>query len=98
MLAECLYTVAMSESVAARIKEILVEELNLHDQAPEDIADDIPLFGEGLALDSLDALQLAVAIEEQFGVKIPDGEEGRQIFRNVGTIAAFIEKSRADSA
>jgi acyl carrier protein len=87
----------MSDSLTDQIKQVLVDELNLQDQRPEDIADDAPLFGEGLGLDSLDALQLAVALEEKFSVKIPEGDEARGIFKNVGTIAAFIEQSRADS-
>ncbi|PKN36306.1 MAG: hypothetical protein CVU63_16920 [Deltaproteobacteria bacterium HGW-Deltaproteobacteria-20] len=86
----------MSASIPAQIKQVIVDELNLPDQRPEDIDDDAPLFGEGegLGLDSLDALQLAVAIEERFGVRIPEGDESRSIFRSVNTIAAFIERSR----
>ena len=87
----------MSDSLTATIKQLLVDELNLQDRSPEDIADDIPLFGEGLGLDSLDALQLAVALEERFGVKVPEGDEARSIFKNVASIAAFIEQARADS-
>jgi len=88
----------MSDSLSAKIKQVLVDELNLQDRRPEDIADDMPLFGEGLGLDSLDALQLAVALEEQFGVKIPEGDEARSIFKNVASIAAFIERVGSDSA
>jgi acyl carrier protein len=88
----------MSDSLTAKIKQVLVDELNLQDRRPEDIADDMPLFGEGLGLDSLDALQLAVALEEQFGVKIPEGDEARSIFKNVASIAAFIERVGSDSA
>ncbi|MFW5740699.1 MAG: phosphopantetheine-binding protein [Myxococcota bacterium] len=88
----------MSETLTAKIKEVLVQELNLQDQRPEDIADDMALFGEGLGLDSLDALQLAVALEERFGVKIPEGDEAREIFQNVASIAAFIERSSAEPA
>jgi acyl carrier protein len=87
----------MSASLPAQIKQVIVDELNLPDQRPEDIDDDAPLFGEGLGLDSLDALQLAVAIEERFGVRIPEGDESRSIFRSVSTIAAFIERSRTPS-
>ncbi len=87
----------MSASLLEQIKQVIVDELNLPDQRPEDIDDHAPLFGEGLGLDSLDALQLAVAIEERFGVRIPEGEESRSIFQNVSTLAAFIERSRATS-
>lgn len=88
----------MTDSLTAQIKEIIVSELNLQDHAPQDIADDIPLFGEGLGLDSLDALQLAVALEEAFGVKLPEGDDARIVFKNVASLAAFIERARADSA
>lgn len=88
----------MSQSLTAKIKEVLVEELNLQDRRPEEIEDDVPLFGDGLGLDSLDALQLAVALEEQFGVKIPEGDEAREIFANVASIAAFLERSGVSSA
>ncbi|MBI5533446.1 MAG: hypothetical protein HY898_12070 [Deltaproteobacteria bacterium] len=75
------------------IKEIIVRELNLQDVRPEDIQDDAPLFGEGLALDSLDALQLAMALEEAFSIKIPEGDEARKIFRSVSAITAYIGQS-----
>ncbi|HQP33593.1 MAG TPA: phosphopantetheine-binding protein [Polyangiaceae bacterium] len=65
----------MQPPSAQLIKEIIVRELNLQDVRPEDIDEQAPLFGEGLGLDSLDALQLAMAIEENFGIKIPEGEK-----------------------
>jgi len=87
----------MSSSLAAQVKEIIIRELNLEDTSPEDIADDVQLFGSGLGLDSLDALQLAMALEEHFDVKIPEGDDARPVFRSVATIVAFIEKARAQS-
>ena len=87
----------MNNSLTSKIKTILIDELNLQDRKPEDIADDATLFGEGLELDSLDALQLAVALEEHFGIKIPEGDEARDIFKNVGSIAAFIERNSKPS-
>jgi acyl carrier protein len=63
----------------------------LRDRAPEDIEDGAPLFGEGLGLDSLDALQLAMAVEERFGVTIPEGEEAKAIFASVDALAAYID-------
>ena len=77
------------------IKALLVEALDLRSKKPSDIGDDVPLFGDGLKLDSLDALQLAVALEERFGVEVPEGEEGRSVFASVNAIAAFIERSRS---
>lgn len=89
------YYYNMNPSLAAQIKEVIITELNLQGRSPEEIEDDAPLFGAGLGLDSLDALQLAMAIEERFGVKIPEGEKSRSIFRSVSSIVAFIEQSRA---
>jgi acyl carrier protein len=79
----------------AEIKTLLVEALDLRSKKPSDIGDDVPLFGEGLKLDSLDALQLAVALEERFGVELPEGEVGRRVFASVNAIAAFIEQARS---
>lgn len=87
----------MSSSLAAQVKEVIIRELNLEDTSPDDIADDVQLFGGGLGLDSLDALQLAMALEEHFDVKIPEGDDARPVFRSVATIVAFIEKARAQS-
>lgn len=74
----------------SRIKCALIEELDLRGKREADIADDAPLFGEGLGLDSLDALQLAMAVEERFGVMVPEGEPGRAVFASVAALAEFI--------
>lgn len=84
----------MDAALKAEIKALLVEALDLRSKKPSDIGDDMPLFGEGLKLDSLDALQLAVALEERFGVEVPEGEEGRRIFASVNAIAEFVERAR----
>ena len=76
--------------VRQQLKELMVAELNLEGKAPADIDDAAPLFGEGLGLDSLDALQLAMSIEERFGVRIPEGAEARPIFASVDALAAYI--------
>ena len=78
----------------AELKRIIVTELNLKGRDPESIEDDAPLFGAGvgLGLDSLDALQLAMSVEEQLGVRLPEGEEARQVFRSVRTIAEHVAK------
>jgi acyl carrier protein len=73
-----------------KIKETLVKELDLEGVSPTGIADDAPLFGAGLGLDSLDALQLAMAVEEHFGVQVPDGEQGRVAFASVEALAEYI--------
>ena len=91
----------MTEELAelkARIKQTLIEELDLRGKREQDIDDAAPLFGEGLGLDSLDALQLAMAIEERFGVTVPEGEPGRLVFASVDAIAAFIRATKAETA
>lgn len=77
-----------------QIKAVLIESLDLRGKTVDDIDDGSPLFGEGLGLDSLDALQLAMAIEERFGVVVPEGEVGKQAFASVNTIAELIQRSR----
>lgn len=78
-----------------RIKRALIEELDLRGKQESDIDDAAPLFGEGLGLDSLDALQLAMAIEERFGLTIPEGDEGRVVFASVNAIAEFVLRGGA---
>ena len=77
------------------IKGLLVTELNLKGRDPATIEDDAPLFGAGLGLDSLDALQLAMSIEEKLGVRIPEGDEARAIFKSVRAIADHVAKARS---
>jgi acyl carrier protein len=84
-----------STELKARIKRALIEELDLRGKREQDIDDAAPLFGEGLGLDSLDALQLAMAIEERFGVTVPEGEAGRSVFASVNAIAEFLVGSGA---
>ena len=76
------------------LKRLIVAELNLQGRDPEAIEDDAPLFGAGLSLDSLDALQLAMVIEEKLGVRIPEGDEAREIFSSVRSIADHIVRAR----
>ncbi len=82
-------------SLRAELKRLIVSDLNLKGRDPDTIEDDAQLFGGGLGLDSLDALQLAMSIEEKLGVRIPEGEEAREIFRSVRTIADHVAKARA---
>ena len=83
------------ETLREEIKEMMVENLMLQVTAAE-IGDDQPLFGPGsLGLDSVDALQLVVALDKNFGLKVPDPAAAKQILQSVNTIAAAIEKHRA---
>jgi acyl carrier protein len=82
------------QELRSQIKRLIVSELNLKARDPESIDDDAPLFGAGLGLDSLDALQLAMSLEEKLGVRIPEGDEARLIFRNVRSIAEHVVKVR----
>jgi acyl carrier protein len=76
------------------IKELIISSLNLEDMTPEQIADDAPLFQEGLGLDSIDALELAVAIERKFKVTIPDEQVGKKAFSSVAALAAYVAEHR----
>ena len=77
-----------------KLKIIIIEELNLEDITPEDIEDDAPLFGEGLGLDSLDAVELVVQVQKHFGVEIKDMEEGQIAFRSINALVGFIRERR----
>jgi acyl carrier protein len=75
----------------SELKRLIVEALVLEDIAPDEIESDAPLFVEGLGLDSIDALELAMALEERFGVKIEDDpDENRRIFASVRSLAEFV--------
>jgi acyl carrier protein len=80
-----------------RIKEVMVDELML-DYGPDEIEDATPLFGTGLGLDSVDALQLVIAIEKNFGFKISDSKEAKSILATVESIANAIEKRAVEDA
>ena len=73
------------------IKNLIIDALGLEDMAAEDIAADLTLFGEGLGLDSVDALELGLAIQKRFGIKIDaEAKDTRQHFANVASLAAFV--------
>ena len=88
-------TPLMPDPLNARLKQMIVETLRLEDITAQQIADDDPLIGSGLALDSIDALELVVQLEREFGIKISSSEESKQALASVASLAAFI-RERAD--
>ncbi|MBU2652005.1 MAG: acyl carrier protein [Bacteroidetes bacterium] len=82
------------EELINKLKNEIIEALNLEDIEPEDIDADAPLFGEGLGLDSIDALELIVLLERNYGIKIEDPKEGKKIFFSVRSMAEYITEHR----
>jgi acyl carrier protein len=77
------------------LKQLLIQTLKL-EVTPESIVESAPLFGEGLALDSIDALELTVALEKRYRLAIPDATVGKQAFASVDALAAFVAENRKD--
>lgn len=82
-----------NESLAPRVKELIVRRLKL-DIDPTTIQNDAPLFGEGLGLDSIDALELVLGLEQEFGIKVEDEEVGVKAFASVNALVDFIEQKK----
>ena len=80
----------MMEDLILKLKEEIIEILNLEDLAPDELEAEAPLFGEGLGLDSIDALEIMVLLEKNYGIKIEDPKQGRKVFYSIKTIAAYI--------
>lgn len=87
----------MPDPLKTRLKHLIVTTLKLEDVTPEQLADDEPLIGSGLNLDSIDALELVVSLEKEFGIKISSSEESRQALGSVTQLADFI-RAHADPA
>ncbi len=77
-----------------KLKQEIIEVLNLEDVGPDEIETGAPLFGDGLGLDSIDALELIVLLEKNYGIKIDDPKKGKDVFYSIQTMADYIEKSR----
>ena len=85
------------DNLKQQIKELIISALELEDLRPENIADSEPLFGGGLALDSIDALELGIALRKKFGVKFTaENADNKKHFASVDALAAFIEMSRGE--
>lgn len=84
----------MSEELIPQVKQLIIDALRIEGMIPDEIDTDAPLFGEGLGLDSIDALQLVVAMEKQYGVVVPDAATGTKVFASVRAMAAYIAENR----
>ena len=83
------------ENLKHQLKEQIIEQLNLEEMTPEEIVNDAPLFGEdGIGLDSIDALEFIVLLEQNYGIKVTNPEQGREIFYSVDSLAKFIEENK----
>lgn len=76
------------------LKEKIIDQLNLEDITVAEIADDDTLFGDGLGLDSIDALELIVMLDKDYGIRLSDPKEGRKIFESIEVMAQYIEAHR----
>ena len=76
------------------IKELIISGLNLEDMSVGDIDENAPLFGEGLGLDSIDALELIMLLDREYGIKLADPKAGKAIFKSVRTMAEYIQANR----
>ncbi len=86
------------DELIAKLKVQIIEQLNLQDTKPEDIGDDQPLFVDGLALDSIDALELIVLLQQQYKIKLSNAEDGPKVFHSVKTMAQYITDHQAKNA
>ncbi len=84
----------MTDQFIAEVKQLIVDALRIEGMAADEIETDAPLFGEGLGLDSIDALQLVVAMEKDYGVVVPDAATGTKVFQSVRSMAAYIAEHR----
>lgn len=82
------------ENLIAELKNEIIKVLNLEEITPADIDDNAPLFGDGLGLDSIDALELIVLMEKNYGIKLQDPKQGKEVFRSVAVMAEYISKNR----
>lgn len=86
------------EELKHHLKENIIKYLNYLSITPDEIGDDMPLFGTGLGLDSIDSIELVVMLEREYDIKIEDPKEGRKVLVDVNTIADYIEEHRKSKA
>lgn len=82
------------EELIEKLKNQIIDELNLEEVTPADIDTDAPLFGEGLGLDSIDALEIMLILERNYGIKIENPSEGKEIFYSIRTLADYIQANQ----
>ncbi len=82
------------DALKQELKERIINALNLEDISLEEIKDNDPLFGDGLGLDSIDALELIVLLDKEYGIKLADPKQGKEIFQSVETMAQFVAANR----
>lgn len=84
----------MMEGLIEELKLKIIDALNLEGMQPDEIDDDAPLFGDGLGLDSIDALELIVLLEKEYGIKLKSSAEGKEVFKSVNVMADYIASHR----
>ena len=82
------------EELVTELKALIIKQLNLEEVAPDSFDENTPLFGEGLGLDSIDALELVVLLDKNYGLKIQDPKAARKVFENVRTMVEYIQENR----
>ncbi|HVT42777.1 MAG TPA: phosphopantetheine-binding protein [Thermoanaerobaculia bacterium] len=85
------------EELKRKLKELLIERLKFEDMTPEEIGDDDPLFEGGLGLDSIDALEIVVMLESEFGLKIKNEASARESFRSISSLARLVHERTAEA-
>ena len=90
----CKKTTIIMEELINELKRQIIEVLNLEEMIPEDIDENDALFGEGLGLDSIDALELIVMLEKKYGIRLSNPAEGKEIFSSITKIADYVSKNR----
>jgi len=82
------------EALKEQLKRQLIAQLRLEDITPEEIDVAAPLFGDGLGLDSIDALEIIVLLEKEYGIKLKDPKQGKEVFQSINSLAAYIEANK----
>ena len=82
------------EDLIYQLKQQIIDALNLEEMTPDQIDNDAPLFGDGLGLDSIDALELIVILDKHYGIKLANPAQGKEVFKSINCIADYIRKNR----